>query len=320
MTPDEQLHAAILTACSPSNIGDYAGCPMKLVLDAQTPKVDKPFLAPYSSFGTVAHWLTQSILIQRGIAVATNLKAPDARTLALARECKGVPGAYESQFIKWMEMVATKAADILQVISPLAPGTHWIAEKGSYNASIMPTRLGRKGNLSGFGGSIDVLRSDRDVLWDFKFVGTDKVPTPPTSRSTKVDAGITNQYLWQLAGYHLSEGVPRTGLLWTSRDAESVSYLLVDWTDPRAAALAASVRGFLNFVSYKDFHKMAWPVRGPVCQYCDHAGPYGKCPAYCVIGAQDPSSMQARAGLASLMDLDSVADIGAQTGTQSLFS
>lgn len=316
MTPDEELQAKILTAVSPSNIGEYAACPMKLVLDAQNPRVDKPFLLPYSSFGTVAHWFTQTILVSRGIAVATNLKAPDERTIQLARECKGITGAYEDQFIKWMKMVSTKAADMLMLISPLPPGTHWVAEKSSYNPGIMPTRLGRKGNLSGFGGSIDVLRSDRRVLWDFKFVGNDKVPMPPTSRSTKVSAGISNQYLWQMASYHITEQVPETGILWTSRDGDTVSYILIDWTKPRAAALAQSVLGFIRFVGYKDFHKMAWPVRGETCGYCDHAGTAGKCPAYAVIGAELPGAAMAKAGLASLMDLTGVEH---QTGSVSLF-
>lgn len=318
MTPDEQLYAKILTAVSPSNIGEYAGCPKKLVLDAQTPRVFSEFLVPYSAFGTVAHWYAQHTLITRGIAVAANLKPPDEQTIKDAMRCKGVP-AYANQFLLYVRRAAVKAADIIQLVSPLPRDTHWVVEKSSYNPGIMPARLGRKGNISGFGGSIDVLRSDRGVLWDFKFVGNDKVPSPLTSRSSKPDAGISNQYLWQMGSYHITEDVPQTGILWTSRDSETVSYLLIDWTQPKAKELAQSIRGFINFVTYKDFHKVAWPIRGPNCKYCAHHGldgGNGSCPAWAVLGAESPAAMSARAGLAELMDLDS---IGAVTGTLSLF-
>lgn len=318
---DDQIRLAILNKVSPSNIGDYAQCPLKLVLDATRGEVRNPEIQPYADFGTVAHWFTQQNLINKGMAVCQSgvLEPPTVEQIRSAMRCRGIASSTDAQFIQWMGRVADTAMQTLTTISPLPAGLNWVVEKKSYNPAILPDRTGRKGTTKvGFGGRIDLLRSDRQILWDLKFSGVNKVPPTAETKTIKGDGGLSNTYLWQLASYHISEGIPQTGLLWTARNWEALAYLLIDWTHPRAADFIPRVTGFLSFIGYKEFKNLAWPVRGPTCDNCSHSGESGACPLWCVRRASDPANIAARNQMNALLDglLESGA---ATTGAVDLF-
>lgn len=249
------------THVSPSGVGDYAVCPYKLVLDSQHPGVNQndPYV-PHKDFGTVCHYTTQYML---GCAPA---KAPTEAEINSARSCPGVPKT-PANFNDRVTQCSSKAIEVLNRISPLPAGTTWVSEHHTTIPTLLPWRLGRNsGKVEGFGGSIDLLRSDREILWDLKFVG-------------RLPDDIKTAYLWQLATYHLSSKVPQTGILWTTRDSKNACHLLIDWR--KSAALQdylARVYKFIEFTSLKKFTGLAWPVKGEACAFCKHKGV--RCPLY----------------------------------------
>lgn len=253
---------------SPSNIGEYAACPLRLILDFHFPKVWDNKYQNSRDFGTVCHWEAQKLL------GCPPQKVPTPEQYALARTCREVPSEAKKNDTAWSAHIArcaALAASTLEQAAPLAAGTRWLSEVKTYKLSLMPDRRGRKGELKGFGGSIDAMRDDRFVLADFKFVKPDKVPEPPLTEYD--DPKIENQYVWQVASYHVTEGVPNAGIVWTSRDGSKSSHFFMDFRKQRNQEFAARIRKFIAFVQYKDFPELAWPCRSVNnCSWCTHKG------------------------------------------------
>ena len=258
---------------SPSTIGKYAECPLRLILDYEFPKVWDSKYENSRDFGTVCHWEAQKILGCPPKDVPTPGQYDRART------CREVPKEAKKDDRAWAAHIARcagLACSTLSMASPIPSGERWLSEVSTYTLELLPDRRGRKGEVKGFGGKIDALRSDRLALADFKFVGPDKVPEPPMTE--RDDPKITSEYLWQVVSYHVTEGVPVAGIVWTGRDAAKSSHFFMDFRKPRNGELAHRLRTFLRFIQYKDFAELAWPVRGPNCQWCHHKGV--SCPAW----------------------------------------
>jgi len=241
-----------LSLLSPSSIGDYAACSQRLVFDSQ---YGKPFgSSPHADFGTVCHYWTQYIL-------GTDPKdEPSDQTIASARTLPEFTGKSEEKFTNAVAACAKKAKDSLP---GLPQGITWVAEAKTYDRSLLPTRIGRKGEVSGFGGNIDLLRSDRTELWDLKFVGR-----PPDK--------VRMAYVWQLGSYHILSKVPITGILFTTRDARWSGTLKIDWRTPLMASMARNIDGFIRACELVNFEKHAYPVAGDHCYFCEHKH---RCPA-----------------------------------------
>lgn len=288
----------IINSVSPSNVGDFAGCPLKLVLDTDHPREQDDRWISYSSFGVVCHWKAQLA------AGAPEVDAPTDKQIQDAIQCPDVPHTPDN-FWRRVDECANGAAALVNQITPLPPGVTWVAEKKSYPMTLLPTRVGRRGDVCGFGGSLDLWSSDGKVVWDYKFVGVKKIPrasdvNPKFSSGAiqKVgDAGIANKYLWQVCSYHILEGAEKTGICWMARDGKTKSYVLIDWTTPQAKELAARVRGFIQFTGDARFRELAWPVRGPGCDECTHKD---RCPAWCVQTATEPQLAKATGKLDAL--------------------
>lgn len=282
---DVELVAAMLTALSPSSVGEAAACPYRLVQKALDPKPKDPRWQPYADFGTVCHWQTQFRL---GCAPATK---PAESVVWSACKLSGMPKTPAGLWQR-ADDCATTAIRAVQAITPLRPGVTWLGEQNEYTTELLPQRRGRKGELKGYGGSLDLLKSDRSYLIDLKFVGPDKVPETFASdpRSEPGDLGIKNEYIWQCASYHIVSKVPLTTLLWVSRDAKKSAYVEIDWTTPQAKQMAIRASRFIEFVGFSNFASIAWPVRGPHCAHCEEKP---TCPAWCAIRAKDPAFRQA---------------------------
>lgn len=241
-----------LTNISPSSVGAYAACSMKLVFDST---FGRPFESSmYADFGTVCHFFTQFKL---GL---NPRKEPGDDVLQSARRLPEFLGQTEDVFFNAVDACAERA---IAALPPLPKDIFWIAEYEAADKSLLPTRLSRSsGQVKGFGGDIDLLRSDRVKLIDLKFVS--KIPT-----KCKVE------YLWQMGSYHLVTGVPQTMLLFVTRDAKYSAHISMDWSFPKMAELAQSMRRAIGRMGHDDFEKYAAPVEGDQCGFCDHKA---RCP------------------------------------------
>jgi len=235
-----------LTLVSPSCVGDYACCPQRLVLDSRFGKTYRS--NPAADFGTICHYATQGLL---GVAPE---KEPSAEVKANAKTLRGFASKSDEEFWACITKCAMAARDALPV--PPAPLT-WVSEHKAYDKSILPTRVGRKGEISGFGGDVDLLLSDRSELWDLKFVG--EVPNM-----------VKTVYLWQLGSYHIVSKVPKTGILFVTRNGDWTGKLQIDWSTKEYAAMADTIRNFLKFIDLANFEHYAYPLEGEHCKYCEH--------------------------------------------------
>jgi hypothetical protein len=234
-----------LSHVSPSCLGDYAACPQRLVYDTT---YGKTFTQnPYADFGTICHYFTMYLL---GVAPD---KEPGDNIFESASQLSEI-GGNRDKLNKAVMKCAQKAVDVLP---KLGTGLCWVSEHKTYDKNILPTRVGRKGDVCGFGGDIDLMASDRSELWDLKFVSkpVDKVKTT---------------YAWQLGAYHVTSRVPVTGILFVTRDARWAGMLKMDWRQPHFAELAVSIRNFLQFVDHNNFEKYAYPIEGEHCAFCEH--------------------------------------------------
>lgn len=262
----------ILALMSPSGVGAYAACPKKAVYDADFPPPQRPEMACYSSFGKVCHWQTQSL-----IGDATEADRPGQQEWTEAMEVSDVPHTVRN-FQARVEQCAALAKSVIHAVTPLPAGQRWKAEEKAYNKLLLPNRVGRKGDVCGFGGSIDLVAPDRSVLWDLKFVGANKIPQEdninpmfkPASGMMVADGGVKNEYLWQCGCYHHLTGIPRTGIVWVGRDGKARSYVLFDWATQAGREFRDSLTGFLEWVDTPTFRRVAWPIRGKTCDYCTH--------------------------------------------------
>jgi hypothetical protein len=244
---------------------------------------------PYSAYGTVCHHKAQAAC---GAPVLEPLKPVDIANAVRCPLENGAKAKTAEEALTHMGVRAQRAADLINHVSPLPAGTHWLSEVKAHDATILPDRRGRDGVVRGFGGSIDLLRSDNDVLWDFKFTGHDKIPfvqAKPkygSKQTVPIDSKFKMEYLYQLASYRIVRPTRLGGIAWIARDSPGAAYLLIDWTKPLSQKLEDRARRLLDFIGYKQFASLAWPVRGDHCEYCHHRTE-GRCPAWTVDGAED---------------------------------
>lgn len=241
-----------LTNVSPSSVGDYAICSQKLVYDST---YGRPFSSSmYADYGTVCHYFTQ---YQLGL---NPKKQPDENTIMSARRLPEFVGQSENVFFDAVNACAVKA---ISALPTLPKDIYWIPEFEAADPSLLPGRLSRSsGKVKGFSGDVDLLRSDRQELIDLKFVS--KLPTK--CKST---------YLWQMGSYHLITGVPKTTLVFITRDARYAATLELNWQYPKFAEFAQQMRRVVAKMGHADFEQYAFPVLGDNCEWCDHKN---RCP------------------------------------------
>lgn len=283
----------ILANMSPSGIGDYATCPMKAVFDADYPKIEKPEWQCYSNFGKVCHWTAQYMM-----GAVPKEDRPEQAVWDSAQTTPDVPNT-TNNFLARVELCASVANEVVRNATPLPPGVTWKGEVKAYNREMLPKRVGRKGDVCGFGGSIDLAASDKSVLWDYKFVGAKKVPgetdinpkfRPDAGMIGAGNAGIKNTYVWQCGSYHILTKIPKTNIAWVGRDGKARSFISINWDHARGASFATRIEGFLKFVDTPYFRDVAWPVRGETCDNCSHKD---RCPAWSFEAAKNPGFAKA---------------------------
>jgi hypothetical protein len=247
-----------INCISPSTIGAFAGCTWKLMMDSLYPQEDSEQYRPQQDFGTVCHYHAQT---GKGVDPVPTKYSQDAWDSA--RKCPGMSGKSPEEFLQHIEACAKLANGVVDAVTGTELGPigkrKWLAEEKIYSAKYLKERVSRTG-VKGFGGSIDLMLSDRSILWDYKFTGTIGYPLSSGENKPK------NDYIWQLGSYHLVSGVPKTGIVWVRRDAGASCYLLIDWTTPATLPLAEAMRSFLGYV--EGGAKVAWPVRGESCLWC----------------------------------------------------
>lgn len=253
-----------LTKVSPSSVGDYAGCPLKLVYDSEEDGFDGQWQAQ-KDFGTVVHYHT---MLMAG--AGAQLKRPESSTYASAMACPNVPHT-QVNFETRVQECAVAVLGVINTVTPLKAPVQWLAEVPANDPTILPTRKNRKGVVTGFGGSLDLLASDNSVLWDLKVTNAKPEYFPQPGSILKMS------YLWQLMSYAVVRKVPKTGLVYVGRDGESVSYTLINWETEKGQELIRRMKGFLRFVDYAHFADLAWPIPGDGCGFCKHKV---RCPAY----------------------------------------
>jgi hypothetical protein len=177
--------------------------------------------------------------------------------------------------------------------TPKLTGAHWVCEVKKNVPDLIPERRSRKG-VAGFGGSIDILASDRSQLWDYKFV-------------SQVPDKIKVAYLWQLASYHILTGIPIAGILFVTRDGGTSVKCRLDFRLEAAAEFAKRVRAFITFTGHADFRSLAWPVKTDACEdWCNHRK---RCFAYQDKGLEIKAPVPGLGGLDMLMELTQAARV-----------
>lgn len=226
---------------SPSSVGDYAGCPMKLVLDTDYTPPREP--NPWADFGTLCHF---DSMYQMG------LNPPPIKDFDLvAASAATLYGNNEDRLAKAIEAAVKRA---IAGVPKLATGVRWVCEVRKHDERILPERTSRSGER-GYGGVIDLLASDKSILVDFKFVGK-----PPDK--------VKIAYLWQMASYHIVTGVPKCMLLFTTRDAKIQTTCTLDFSLPLWRAFAERVSCAINAMGHADFRRNAYFNEGDQCGFC----------------------------------------------------
>lgn len=238
-----------LTVVSPSTVGAYAACSQKLVYDSTIG--GKFEFNQYADFGTLCHYYT---MFKMGL---NPRKEPEERLFASAMSLPEFQGQSDERLLEAIDRCADTAIAILNSRVPLPAGVFWIAEHEMADKTLLPTRIGRKGEVKGFSGDIDLLASNREHLIDFKFVS--KMPT-----KCKVE------YLWQMGSYHLISGVPKTTLVFVTRDSKYSATIEMDWTFPTMAKFAQQMRNKIAQMAHVEYERYAIPVEGDQCDFCAH--------------------------------------------------
>jgi hypothetical protein len=186
---------------------------------------------------------------------------PDAPTDEQMKSAQQMLNGNEAAFLDRVGVCSDLAVASLP---PLPPGVIWVSEAPAHDPTLLPERKARKPphKVEGFGGSLDLMTSDRSLIVDLKFV-------------SKQPNAIKVSYLWQLASYSMLTGVKKTMLLWVMTTGKSFYTACIDWSDPRYSMLPGRVRKFVERVGHKNFHDYVYPVEGEWCDYCDHKR---KCP------------------------------------------
>lgn len=269
-----------LSNISPSSVGAYAACPAKLVFDS---KFGRAFTSsPNADFGTVCHYQSQ---LKLGLKVD---KEPTPEQVANAMRLPEFMGRPDTVFVEAVNKCAEKA---ISYLPPLPDGSFWIPEHKVYDKNMLPARKDRSGKEVVYGGSIDVLRSDRTLLADFKF-------------TSKIPASVKGEYLWQMVSYHLVSGVPKTQLIFVTRDAKNACTVTLDFTLPLWKEFASQARISINRMGHADYERYAHPVEGSQCDWCDHKR---RCPL-----KQLPDFITKAVPLMPVANLDILADLNNQ--------
>jgi hypothetical protein len=266
---------------SPSGVGAYASCPLKLVLDSQFPDGPNQYQSQMD-FGTVGHYMT---FVALGCANAVPEPAPALVLSAL--ECWKPPRGTENtlaNYVAYMRKLGEKVAAIIGRLTPLPQGVVWVAEQLVADKTLLPSRRGRHGE-DGYGGSIDIFMSDNSVLWDFKFTNGDYI----------ADVGdfLSEEYTWQLGSYAFLKGIRQSNLVYMARDGSKSRVVRIDWTTERAKKYLAHMRRFIEFTGHANYASIAWPVRGHQCTFCRHRE--RRCPAFGIGLIEDPDSIVVKA-------------------------
>lgn len=246
-----------LSLISPSSVGKYMACSMRLVYDSMC---GRPFSSnKWADFGTVCHWETQTLM------GCGPLEKPSAEIYANA--AKGFDSM--AAMIEQSKINAKVACSLV----PKAPaGRRWLAEVPTNDKTLLSERVNRKGEKKGFGGSIDLLLDDNSILIDFKFKGK-----PPEY--------LSHEYLWQMLSYHILRKARRTIIIYVGRYGEWKRIADLSWDNPLMAEFAANGRAAIEHMGHANYALHAYPNRGPHCDegYCDHktrCGPYALPPPF----------------------------------------
>ena len=273
----------------PSNIGEYAACTQRLAYDGQFGKVYTTNC--YADFGTICHYWTQLML---GCAPA---KQPTEEQYKLASTVPELKHKGLEALIIAAKACGNKA---IKSLPNLPEGTTWISETKAYDKNILAKRVGRKGDVCGFGGDIDIMASDRSELWDFKFVGK------------PVDT-VKTTYIWQLGSYHVTSGIPNTGILFVTRDAKWSGLLKINWTLPVFSQYAQTIRNFLELLSLPNVDNLVYPMEGSHCEWCAHKS---RCPTKLLPNITTKHDMEVTASAANALEcLLAPARLAGSTGT-----
>ena len=232
------------TLVSPSKVGAYAACTQRLVWDSDLPP--KYTSSKWADFGTVCHYMTQYKL---GCA------PPDAPTPEQMASAATLVGS-EDAMVARADMCSDLA---IEQLPKLQAGVSWLAEVPVHDPDLLPERRSRKdpSKVEGFGGSIDLLSTNRAKIVDLKF------PTRPPSE-------FKVEYVWQLASYAMLTGVHETHILWVMSTGKSFYSATINWSDTRFAPFIPRVRKFVERCGHKHFRDYVYPTAGSHCQYCDH--------------------------------------------------
>lgn len=231
-----------LSLISPSTVGDYAGCPMKLVWDTLFPPPRES--NKYADFGTLSHYFTMYKM---------GLNPPAVKDFELIlSSASSLFGNREADVEKALDNAATT------IIKHIPKGYSWVCEQKRYDSTLLPERRSREG-AKGFGGSIDILDKDNRLGIDFKFVGK-----PPSH--------VKLAYLWQMTSYHLVSGCKKFMLLFCTRDAKIVTSCTLDFGAPIWIEFAKQVRRGIAAMGHADFARNAYACKGDgdQCTYCTH--------------------------------------------------
>ena len=231
-----------LSLISPSTVGDYAGCPRRLVWDTLYPPPRET--NKFADFGSLAHYNT---MYQMG------LNPPPVKDFELVVSSAG-------SLYKGSEEELTGALDVVSktAMKHIPKGYTWLCEQKKYDSSLLPERVSREG-AKGFGGSIDLLSTCNRLGIDFKFVGK-----PPTE--------VKLAYLWQMAAYHLVSGCEKFMLLFVTRDAKYVTSCTMNFGAPLWKEFASQVRQGIAAMGHADFARNSYVCKGngDQCTYCKH--------------------------------------------------
>jgi len=250
-----------LTLVSPSKVGIYASCPIRLVWDSAAPRSFTG--SKWADFGTVCHWITMDKL---GCAPHD---VPTEKQLASARELE--PSKNDEIYNARLERCTDLAVKALKteyekLFGPMPDNVCWVSEIPVHDPTLLPTRTSRPkenndgtitpGKVVGFGGSMDLMSSNRLIVVDLKFV------SKPVTK-------LKIEYLWQLGSYAMLSGIMKTMILWLSTDGKNYYYLVIDWSLPHFRMLLDKIRKFVERTGHANFAAHAIPNEGEHCEYCE---------------------------------------------------
>lgn len=249
-----------LTLVSPSKVGIYASCPLRLVWDSASPRSFTG--SKWADFGTVCHWITMEKLGCAPLDVPTDKQLESARTLETSKN----DAIYDARIERCTDLAVKALAEETTKLFGKLEGVSWVSEVPVHDPTLLPTRTSRPkenndgtitpGKVVGYGGSMDLMLSNRYIVVDLKFVSK-----PVTKLKT--------EYLWQLGSYAMLSGIMKTMILWIVTDGKNYYHLTIDWSLPHFSLLLSKIRKFVERTGHANFAAHALPCEGDHCEYCD---------------------------------------------------